>query len=115
MKQLASRKSARRKPKAGLDEPEAYACFDKRIFEVRRSFQGFLDELKRKGKRIAAYGAAAKGNTFLNFCGVTASDISFVADRSTIKLGKLLPGSHIPVRAPASIETEKPDYVLILP
>jgi len=100
---------------AGLHRPETYAGFGAAMGEVCNSFKAFLNKAKQDGKTIAAYGAAAKGNTFLNYCNVTASDIAFVADRSDIKQGKLLPGSHIPVKAPAFLETAKPDYVLILP
>ena len=65
--------------------------------------------------KIAAYGAAAKGNTFLNYCGVTNEDIDCVFDRSTAKQGKLLPGSHIPILAPEFLTDRKPDYLVILP
>ena len=67
------------------------------------------------GRRIAAYGAAAKGNTLLNYCGIGADRIAFVADISPAKQGRLLPGSRIPVCAPETIFTQRPDYVLILP
>lgn len=100
---------------AGLNDPQKYADFQSRITEVCEGFKAFLDRVKQSGKQMAAYGAAAKGNTFLNYCDVSASDISFVADRSVIKQGKLLPGSHIPVKEPGYLQTAKPDYVLILP
>ena len=61
------------------------------------------------------YGAAAKGNTFINFCNADASDISFVVDQNPEKQGKLLPGSHIPVRAPEALAEERPRFILILP
>lgn len=64
---------------------------------------------------LAAYGAAAKGNTFLNVCGVTADEITMVADRSHAKQGKLLPGSHVPIVDPAELIASRPDYVVILP
>ena len=64
---------------------------------------------------VAAYGAAAKGNTFLNYCGTTARDLAFVADKSTAKQGKLLPGSHVPIVSPAELLARRPDYVVILP
>jgi hypothetical protein len=75
----------------------------------------FLDGVRAQSRKVAAYGAAAKGNTLLNFCGIGSDRIAFVADRSPVKQGKRLPGSRIPVRAPADIFAEKPDYVLILP
>jgi hypothetical protein len=64
---------------------------------------------------VSAYGAAAKGNTLLNFCGITADSIPMVADRNPHKQSKLLPGSHIPVVSPDELARHKPDYVLILP
>ncbi len=89
------------------------------IFEARRGVPGlvaeFLAGAKRDGKRVAAYGAAAKGNTLLNFCGVTPEDISFVADRNPHKQKKFLPGTHIPVVSPEELMQSRPDYVLILP
>jgi hypothetical protein len=64
---------------------------------------------------VAAYGAAAKGNTLLNACGVTAADIAFAVDRNPVKQGRFLPGSHIPVRPPEALREARPDYVVILP
>jgi trans-aconitate methyltransferase len=100
---------------AGLAELATYLQFAKRVDECRDSLREFLAGAKRDGKRVAAYGAAAKGNTLLNFCGVTAQDISFVADRNPHKQKKLLPGTHIPVVSPEELMQAKPDYVLILP
>ena len=67
------------------------------------------------GKKVAAYGAAAKGNTLLNYCGITSDQIAFVVDANPHKQNTLLPGSHIPVKSPDALQTEKPDYVIILP
>jgi SAM-dependent methyltransferase len=100
---------------AGIAELTTYMQFAKRVDECRESLRDFLAGAKRDGKRVAAYGAAAKGNTLLNFCGVTPQDISFVADRSPHKQKKLLPGTHIPVVSPEELMQAKPDYVLILP
>jgi SAM-dependent methyltransferase len=100
---------------AGLSGLPAYRQFAQRVSECRDSLLVFLAAAKREGKRVAAYGAAAKGNTLLNFCGVTPQDISFVADRNPHKQKKLLPGSHIPVVSPEELLQAKPDYVLILP
>ncbi len=100
---------------AGLAELATYTKFSKRVDECRGSLLKFLAAAKREGKRVAAYGAAAKGNTLLNFCGVTPSDIAFVADRSPHKQGKFLPGTHIPVVSPEELMRERPEYVLILP
>jgi SAM-dependent methyltransferase len=100
---------------AGLAELSTYMQFAQRVDECRDSLQTFLADAKRDGKRVAAYGAAAKGNTLLNFCGVTPQDISLVADRNPHKQKKLLPGTHIPVVSPEELMQTKPDYVLILP
>jgi len=100
---------------AGIAELTTYLQFAKRVDECRDSLRDFLAGAKRDGKRVAAYGAAAKGNTLLNFCGVTPQDISLVADRSPYKQKKLLPGTHIPVVSPEELMQAKPDYVLILP
>jgi SAM-dependent methyltransferase len=100
---------------AGLAELPTYLQFAKRVDECRDSLREFLAGAKRDGKRVAAYGAAAKGNTLLNFCGVTPQDISIVADRNPHKQRKLLPGTHIPVVSPEELMQAKPDYVLILP
>lgn len=100
---------------AGLSDLSAYRQFAQRVSECRDSLLDFLARAKREGKRVAAYGAAAKGNTLLNFCGVTTQDIGFVADRNPHKQKKWLPGSHIPVISPEELLQSKPDYVLILP
>jgi SAM-dependent methyltransferase len=101
--------------RAGLDRAEGYDGFGARVDAVRQGLLEFLDNARAKGQRVVAYGAAAKGNTLLNFCGVGRDAISFVADRSPAKQGRLLPGSRIPVRRPEDIFAEEPDYVLILP
>ena len=75
----------------------------------------FLIKQKRQGKKIAAYGAAAKGNTLLNYCGIKKDLIDYVVDISPYKQGKYLPGSHIPVVGEEEIRKRKPNYVLILP
>ena len=100
---------------AGIPELGTYEQFAKRVAACRDSVLAFLADAKREGKKVAAYGAAAKGNTLLNFCGVTQREISLVADRNPHKQGKLLPGSHIPVVSPDALMQSKPDYVLILP
>ncbi|WP_293681853.1 class I SAM-dependent methyltransferase, partial [uncultured Phenylobacterium sp.] len=100
---------------AGLARPETYDGFTARVEAVRASFQAFLDAARDDGKAICAYGAAAKGNTFLNYCGTTAADIVCAYDANPAKQGRYLPGSHIPVFAPAAVAETRPDYVLILP
>ena len=111
----ALREVRERESAAGLEDLATYAKFSKRVEECRDSLLAFLAAAQREGKRIAAYGAAAKGNTLLNFCGVTPQDIAFVADRNPHKQNKFLPGTHIPVVSPQALMEAKPDYVLILP
>ena len=101
--------------RAGLADLDAYRRFSERVAACRSSLRDFLARAKSERKVVAAYGAAAKGNTLLNFCGVSADDISMVADRNPHKQGKLLPGSHIPVVPPQELTRHKPHYVLILP
>ena len=100
---------------AGLADLATYLKFAERVENCRRSMLSFLATAHREGKTVAAYGAAAKGNTLLNFCGVTPADISLVADRNPHKQSKLLPGTHIPVVSPQALIESRPDYVLILP
>jgi SAM-dependent methyltransferase len=100
---------------AGLDGLDAYLRFAGRVENCRRSLLDFLARCKRESKTVAAYGAAAKGNTLLNFCALTSVDIAVVADRNPHKQSKLLPGSHIPVVSPEELMHRQPAYVLILP
>ena len=100
---------------AGLDRIETYAAFTAQVHECKRALLEFLIQAKRAGKRVVGYGAAAKGNTLLNYCGIRGDFIDFVADRSPHKQGRFLPGTHISVEAPDKIRATRPDYVLILP
>jgi SAM-dependent methyltransferase len=100
---------------AGLDRAAAYADFGKKVHATKRALLSLLIGIKEEGKRIAAYGAAAKGNTLLNFCGIGADFIDFAVDKNPNKQGRFLPGTRIVVRAPEAIFDEKPDFVLILP
>lgn len=100
---------------AGLGQIERYAGFAPRVEAVRDSFRAFLATEKAAGRRIAAYGAAAKGNTFLNYCGTTSNDIEAVFDASPVKQGRFLPGSHLPILSPAQIGEVRPDDLIILP
>jgi trans-aconitate methyltransferase len=104
-----------REKSAGLSELSTYMQFARRVDECRASLLNFLADAKRASKTVAAYGAAAKGNTLLNFCQVTPADITMVADRNPNKQSKLLPGTHIPVVSPQVLMQSRPDYVLILP
>jgi SAM-dependent methyltransferase len=100
---------------AGLAKLETYEHFADRVEHCRSSVLGFVTEAKRAGKSIAGYGAAAKGNTLLNYCGLTAGEIDYVVDRSPHKQGRFLPGSKIPVCDPQRIAETRPDYLMILP
>ena len=104
-----------RERQAGLDSLSGYEGFADRVAGVKRGFQAFLAEAKTAGRSVAAYGAAAKGNTFLNVCKATADDVIEVYDRSLAKQGKMLPGTHIPIVDPERMRTTKPDYLIVLP
>jgi len=99
----------------GLDSLAGHEGFAAKVAETRRLFLDYLADARRAGRKVAAYGAAAKGNTFLNVCDVTYPQIAAVYDRSTEKQGRLTPGSHIPILAPDRIEELRPDDVVILP
>lgn len=101
--------------KAGLDKSACYDAFAGRVAAVQQEFRSFVAERKASGRCVAAYGAAAKGNTFLNSCGMTDRDIAWVADRNPVKQGKLLPGSHIPIVPPEAMQRSPPDDLIILP
>lgn len=100
---------------AGLDTIAAYTDFAQLVDNCRRTFLAFISDACAKGQKVVAYGAAAKGTTFLNFCGVSADDIAVVADRNPHKVGKWLPGCHIPIVSAEALREVKPDYVLVLP
>lgn len=100
---------------AGLHTTAGYGALAPRVGHIRDAFNAFLGQARASGKLVAGYGAAAKGNTLLNYCGTGAHDIAFVADANTAKQGKLLPGSHIPIVSPAELLARKPDFVVILP
>jgi hypothetical protein len=100
---------------AGLGDLAGYAAFSGQVARTKLSLLEFVVQAKRAGKTIAAYGAAAKGNTLLCYCGVGSDLIDFVVDRSPHKQGSYLPGTHIPIRAPEVVEELRPDYLLILP
>ena len=102
--------------RAGLRGREVYAGFQLKIDRIRDDFLKFLVDQRSAGKTVVGYGAAAKGNTLLNYSGVKGSElIRFVADLSLHKQGRFLPGSHIPVVAPEQIDAERPDFILIFP
>lgn len=99
----------------GLHTDEYYQGFQVRVDQVRHDLLSFLLEASQKGQKVAAYGAAAKGNTLLNYCGVRSGLIDYVVDKAPLKMGKYLPGSHIPVYSPEKLSQNPPHYVLILP
>jgi hypothetical protein len=92
-----------------------YDNFQQKALQVKLDLIDFLITQKRNGKKVAAYGAAAKGNTLLNYCGIKYDLVDFVVDANPHKQNKFLPASHIPVVNEAHLKAEKPDYVLILP
>lgn len=99
----------------GLQELATYQSFQSRADGVKNALLAFLIEQKRLNKTVAAYGAAAKGNTLLNYGGVKPDLLSFVCDAAVAKQGKFMPGSHIPILPPAALLANRPDYVVILP
>ncbi|HEY4141225.1 MAG TPA: class I SAM-dependent methyltransferase [Pseudolabrys sp.] len=99
----------------GIDTDAYYSNFEPKVRAVRTGLLEFLRKAKADGKKVAAYGAAAKGNTLLNYCGIDTDLIDYVVDISPYKQGTYLPGSRLPIYAPSKIAETKPDYVLILP
>lgn len=99
----------------GLRELVTYSCFQKQADQIKYQLPGFLMEQKQQDRTIAAYGAAAKGNTLLNYCGIKPDLIPYVCDAAPSKQGKFLPGSRIPIVAPSELRIRRPEMVLILP
>ena len=99
----------------GLDRIDYYRDFSKRVATVRRELRELLTQLSRDGKRIAGYGAAAKGAIMLNHAGIGCETLAWVADRNTHKQGRYMPGVHVPIVSPDRILEDAPDYLLILP
>ena len=104
-----------RERSAGMDSLDIYRDFDRRVQKTKRELLKFLIEAKEAGKTVVGYGAPAKGNTLLNFCGVRTDLLDYTVDMAASKQGTLLPGTRIPVFAPDKILETRPDYVLILP
>jgi SAM-dependent methyltransferase len=112
----ASVKSMRNRERAlGYDRLEIYETFAERVREEKRRILSVLIDAKERGMRLAAYGAPAKGNTLLNYCGIRGDFIDFTTDLNPRKQGRFLPGSHIPIRSPDEIERTRPDLLFILP
>ena len=99
---------------AGLGDLATYARFDERVRTVRKGLREFLEGKRAEGRSVAAYGAAAKGVTLLNYCGIGPELVQYVADRSPHKQGLYLPGVRIPIRSPDHVAETKPDYLLLL-
>lgn len=100
---------------AGLHQIKTYITFTEKVKETKRKLLNFILTAKAEGKSIAGYGAPAKGNTLLNYCGIGKDFIDYTVDCSPYKQGLFLPGTHIPIFEPDRIRETKPDYVLILP
>ncbi len=100
---------------AGLHEAAGYDAFQVRVERCKDAFLSFLLQAKRDGKRVAAYGAAAKGNTLLNYAGVRPDLLSFIVDQNPAKQGKFMPGSRIPIVDETMLREAKPGYVIVLP
>lgn len=99
----------------GLQSMGVYNNFQVKANQVKDNLLAFLIEQKRAGKKVAAYGAAAKGNTLLNYAGVKPDLLTFVCDAASAKQGKYMPGSHIPILPPSALAEFNPDFILILP
>jgi hypothetical protein len=99
----------------GYESLDTYTGFGARVEADKRQILEFLIDLKNEGRRVVGYGAPAKGNTLLNYCGVRRDFLDYTVDLSPHKQGRFLPGSHIPIRSPQAIREDRPDVVLILP
>jgi hypothetical protein len=104
-----------REIEAGLLTLDYYRSFSRQVETTKHDLLQFLIHAKRRGHRVAAYGAPGKGNTLLNYCGIRTDLIEFTVDRSPYKQGKYLPGTQIPIRHPDALREARPDYILILP
>ena len=100
--------------KQGLFNLETYKNFEASVRLRREKLLNFLINAKSEGKIVCGYGAAAKGNTFLNYAGIKSDLLPFVADAAKAKIGKFLPGSAIPIKDPSAVELLQPDYIIIL-
>jgi SAM-dependent methyltransferase len=110
-----ARDLAERELRAGYEELDTYRAYARGVQEEKRAILSFLIDLKRQGRSIIGYGAPAKGNTMLNFCGVGTDFLDYTVDLNPHKQGLFLPGSHIPIYSPDHLRETKPNVVLILP
>ena len=99
----------------GIQTEKYYLAFQVRAEKVKDDFVNFLADAKRQGKTVAAYGAAAKGNTLINFAELGSDLIQYVVDKNPAKQGKFMPGSRIPIVSPEALHSQRPDYLVILP
>ena len=99
----------------GLENISTYTNFIKSVNEIKKQLQEFVNDAKNSGKKIVCYGAAAKGNTLLNYCKIENNFIDYVVDQNPHKQGLFLPGTHIPIKNPDEIKKTKPDYLIIIP
>ena len=99
----------------GLKKLATYQAFQKQADQIRNDFLEFLVEKKKEGSSVVGYGAAAKGNTLINYSGVTVDLLPFICDAALSKQGMYMPGSHIPIKPPSVLSEKKPDYVVIFP
>jgi SAM-dependent methyltransferase len=99
----------------GIDTDDYYRAFQTKADAVKDNFVRFLLAAKAEGKTVAGYGAAAKGNTIINYAGIKPDLMPFICDAAEAKIGKLMPGSHIPIFSPSKLRNSRPDYVVILP
>jgi len=104
-----------RENKLRMSSIDFYQGFQDKAEKIKTEFLSFLIDAKQQGKRVAAYGAAAKGNTMMNFAGVRSDLVSYVVDKNPVKQGKYMPGSRIPIVDEDKIKTNKPGYIVILP
>ena len=104
-----------REETARFNKLEYYLSFTEKVKKTKLNILDFLITAKREGKSIAGYGAPAKGNTLLNYCGIRSDFIDYTVDLSPHKQGHYLPGTHIPIYSPDKIKETKPDYLVILP
>jgi hypothetical protein len=98
----------------GVADPAFYRDFGARVEQARDELLALLRDLKAQGKRIAAYGASAKGSTLLNYCGIGRDTLEYVVDRSTVKQGLYTPGTHLHIDPPSRLLTDPVDYALLL-
>ena len=101
--------------KFGLTQINTYENFSKNIIQIKINLLNFIEKAKKNSKTLVCYGAPAKGNTLLNYCGLSKTQIDYTVDKNPSKQNLFLPGTHIPIFSPEKIKETKPDFILILP